>query len=216
MIAISIILSQTHNTQKKDLWIWLIIYLIDMFFTRFMNWYRYRHNIHDENYNSFPIYKRVNRFHHLFDMAWYAYGAYLVWGEYKGTTDDSLYKMALAMVILETIHYATPFIFIALICICYPCLMRILPIISDATNGASQKEINDLVTKTVDPQFFQDHDESHRTCAICMCDFEMGENVRYLPCKHYYHDKCVDGWLKGHRNCPCCRQDINGITENPV
>ncbi len=30
-------------------------------------------------------------------------------------------------------------------------------------------------------------------CAICMCDVEVGENLRILPCTHRYHKKCIEG-----------------------
>jgi Ring finger domain len=33
------------------------------------------------------------------------------------------------------------------------------------------------------------------SCSICTEDFETGENVRMLPCKHIYHRRCIDPWL---------------------
>jgi hypothetical protein len=33
------------------------------------------------------------------------------------------------------------------------------------------------------------------SCSICTEDFETGENVRILPCKHIYHRRCIDPWL---------------------
>lgn len=34
------------------------------------------------------------------------------------------------------------------------------------------------------------------TCVICMCDFELRQMLRVLPCLHEFHTKCVDKWLK--------------------
>ncbi len=42
-------------------------------------------------------------------------------------------------------------------------------------------------------------------CAICLDLFDAGEQMRVLDCGHYYHQQCVDGWLKGGKSCPKCR-----------
>ena len=34
------------------------------------------------------------------------------------------------------------------------------------------------------------------TCVVCMCDFEIRQTLRVLPCGHEFHSKCVDKWLK--------------------
>jgi len=48
-------------------------------------------------------------------------------------------------------------------------------------------------------------------CCICMLQFEIGENVKALPCnkKHVFHDKCIDKWLSHNKACPTCRTEIN-------
>jgi hypothetical protein len=32
-------------------------------------------------------------------------------------------------------------------------------------------------------------------CSICTEDFEMGQDLRVLPCNHKFHPECVDPWL---------------------
>ena len=39
-------------------------------------------------------------------------------------------------------------------------------------------------------------DTKQTTCVICMCDFELRQMLRVLPCLHEFHSKCVDKWLK--------------------
>merc|ERR1712223_1233617 len=34
------------------------------------------------------------------------------------------------------------------------------------------------------------------TCVVCMCDFEVRQTLRILPCSHEFHSKCVGKWLK--------------------
>jgi len=47
------------------------------------------------------------------------------------------------------------------------------------------------------------------SCAICMCDYENGEEYRVLPCGHDFHKGCIDQWLKKKALCPLCRTWIN-------
>lgn len=43
-------------------------------------------------------------------------------------------------------------------------------------------------------------------CAICLCEYKEAEMMRMLPdCKHCFHLKCVDAWLRLNATCPVCR-----------
>ncbi|KAI7817331.1 hypothetical protein BC939DRAFT_507513 [Gamsiella multidivaricata] len=43
-------------------------------------------------------------------------------------------------------------------------------------------------------------------CLICMSDYEEGEGMRALRCKHGFHQECIDKWLTtGANKCPVCR-----------
>ena len=33
-------------------------------------------------------------------------------------------------------------------------------------------------------------------CAVCQDKFTLGEEVRQLPCRHYFHFDCIEPWLK--------------------
>jgi len=46
------------------------------------------------------------------------------------------------------------------------------------------------------------------SCAVCLSDFEAGDELRQLPCKHHFHTGCIDKWLKRNKVCPLCLQDI--------
>eukprot|EP00276_Gloeochaete_wittrockiana_P002556 CAMPEP_0184671214 /NCGR_PEP_ID=MMETSP0308-20130426/85366_1 /TAXON_ID=38269 /ORGANISM="Gloeochaete witrockiana, Strain SAG 46.84" /LENGTH=344 /DNA_ID=CAMNT_0027118297 /DNA_START=145 /DNA_END=1179 /DNA_ORIENTATION=- len=46
------------------------------------------------------------------------------------------------------------------------------------------------------------------TCAVCLGDFEQGEEVRVLPCLHSFHCKCIDPWLLGRNSCPLCQRPL--------
>lgn len=46
-------------------------------------------------------------------------------------------------------------------------------------------------------------------CFICMENYNCSELKRELPfCKHYFHKKCIDKWLKQKASCPICRDEL--------
>lgn len=48
-------------------------------------------------------------------------------------------------------------------------------------------------------------------CAICLEDFYPDAYLRRLPCKHDFHQVCIDPWLlERKRTCPICKRDSCG------
>ncbi|KAF9329885.1 hypothetical protein BGZ91_000362 [Linnemannia elongata] len=46
-------------------------------------------------------------------------------------------------------------------------------------------------------------------CAICLGEYEVGDQVRTLPCYHQYHLACIDPWLLNVASlCPICKRDL--------
>ncbi|CAL5053162.1 unnamed protein product [Urochloa decumbens] len=43
-------------------------------------------------------------------------------------------------------------------------------------------------------------------CVVCLQELEDGDVVRVLPpCRHFFHGRCIDAWLRAHSSCPVCR-----------
>ncbi|KAG0293944.1 hypothetical protein BGZ98_001967 [Dissophora globulifera] len=50
-------------------------------------------------------------------------------------------------------------------------------------------------------------------CAICLGEYEVGDQVRALPCFHQYHLGCIDPWLLNVTAlCPICKRDLWPVT----
>ncbi|PWA43011.1 zinc finger, RING/FYVE/PHD-type [Artemisia annua] len=51
------------------------------------------------------------------------------------------------------------------------------------------------------------NDANGSECSICLADYKPADVVRLLPdCRHLFHVKCIDTWLKAHPTCPMCRK----------
>ncbi|XP_048426467.1 RING-H2 finger protein ATL70-like [Pyrus x bretschneideri] len=52
----------------------------------------------------------------------------------------------------------------------------------------------------------QKKDSTSSCCSICLADYKGNDTLRLLPdCRHVFHLKCVDPWLRLHPTCPVCR-----------
>ncbi|KAJ2713120.1 hypothetical protein H4R19_002409 [Coemansia spiralis] len=57
------------------------------------------------------------------------------------------------------------------------------------------------------------HEEN---CAVCLDDYAVGDQVRQLPCRHYYHTTCIDPWLMSNSAvCPLCNCNVGATFDAP-
>ena len=67
---------------------------------------------------------------------------------------------------------------------------------------ALQRQKSDVVLSE------SDEDENRTTCAICLNEYEDGNEISWSHnegCRHFFHRQCIAAWLMNHEGCPCCR-----------
>jgi len=42
-------------------------------------------------------------------------------------------------------------------------------------------------------------------CPVCLYEFAKGEQLKSLPCVHFFHKDCIDRWLMVGHSCPVCK-----------
>lgn len=130
---------------------------------------------------------------------------------------DWLYWVFVGMICAQYAQICLPCIvaimLVPVFCFCLPCFVRLLSAIHDPMDGkgADQHVIDQLpLISYREPAgaAAEDNAEDRPSCPICLGDFVVGDTVRVLPCKHQYHQKCVDQWLMVNASCPSCRLSI--------
>lgn len=71
---------------------------------------------------------------------------------------------------------------------------------------ADKEKISSLPTVAVT----QDQVDTGLECPVCKEDYAVAEQVRQLPCNHFFHGGCIVPWLELHDTCPVCRKSLSG------
>jgi len=49
---------------------------------------------------------------------------------------------------------------------------------------------------------------SQEQCVVCRHEYEEGDAMLTLPCKHKYHSECIQQWLQINKVCPVCSAEV--------
>lgn len=77
---------------------------------------------------------------------------------------------------------------------------------NDGTGPAPVPETEIKMIPTI--KIKSSHLKEETNCPVCKEEFEIGGDVKELPCKHIYHAECIFPWLRLHNSCPVCRQQL--------
>lgn len=54
--------------------------------------------------------------------------------------------------------------------------------------------------------------KTDESCTICIENYKKYQNLVVLDCEHYFHKRCIKGWLtKESSKCPICRADTRTL-----
>ncbi|KAK9052785.1 hypothetical protein SSX86_029415 [Deinandra increscens subsp. villosa] len=171
-----------------------------------------------------------------FFAVWFVVGNVWIFGGHSSATDaPNLYRLCLVFLTFSCIGYAMPFILCATICCCLPCIISVLGFREDLSQnrGATTESINSLPTYKfkIKKHKHGNNKESHTgaseggvvaagtehervvsgedaVCCICLAKYANNDELRELPCTHFFHKDCVDKWLKINASCPLCKSEV--------
>uniref|UniRef100_A0ACD5ZX60 Uncharacterized protein n=1 Tax=Avena sativa TaxID=4498 RepID=A0ACD5ZX60_AVESA len=88
----------------------------------------------------------------------------------------------------------------------YEELVALGEVVGTESRGVSADTLASLPSVT-----YQAQDKQHSNmeqCVICRVEFEEGESLVALPCKHSYHSECINQWLQLNKVCPMCSAEV--------
>ncbi|KAJ0666470.1 putative transcription factor C2H2 family [Helianthus annuus] len=170
-----------------------------------------------------------------FFAVWFVVGNVWIFGGHSSAADaPNLYRLCLVFLTFSCIGYAMPFILCATICCCLPCIISVLGFREDLSQnrGATTESINSLPTYKFKIKKHKHNKDSHAganegggivaagtqnervvsgedaVCCICLAKYANNDELRELPCTHFFHKDCVDKWLKINASCPLCKSEV--------
>ena len=71
------------------------------------------------------------------------------------------------------------------------------------------KEIKNLLGKSVRMKKTDTKMNEYDNCNVCFEEYKENDYIRVLPhCKHHFHKRCIDKWLKKKAQCAVCRNNV--------
>ncbi|XP_020213463.1 E3 ubiquitin ligase BIG BROTHER-related [Cajanus cajan] len=94
----------------------------------------------------------------------------------------------------------------------YEELLALGEVVGTESRGLSSDTIACL--PSVNYKTGSDQHGSNDSCVICRMDYEDGESLTVLSCKHLYHPECINNWLKINKVCPVCSTEVSASGSN--
>lgn len=89
----------------------------------------------------------------------------------------------------------------------YEELLALGDVVGTESRGLSADTIASLPSMTFKMQSNQDG--NMESCVICRLDYEEGDTLTVLSCRHSYHPECIDNWLRINKVCPVCSAEVS-------
>ncbi|KAK9275052.1 hypothetical protein L1049_022310 [Liquidambar formosana] len=89
----------------------------------------------------------------------------------------------------------------------YEELLALGEVVGTENRGLSADTIASL--PSINYNSLNSHSGSNDSCVICRVDYDDGDTLTVLPCKHLYHSECINNWLKINKVCPVCLAEVS-------
>ncbi|XP_051148735.1 E3 ubiquitin ligase BIG BROTHER-related-like isoform X2 [Andrographis paniculata] len=89
----------------------------------------------------------------------------------------------------------------------YEELIALGDVVGTESRGLSAETIASLPSVNYKSQGTQEG--SSDSCVICRLDYEDGDTLTVLSCKHTYHPECINNWLQINKVCPVCSAEVS-------
>ncbi|KAI3846885.1 hypothetical protein MKX03_016541 [Papaver bracteatum] len=168
----------------------------------------------------------------IFYLIWLTVGNLwiFIFGRHESFTVEKPFLYMHCLMFLKFCMLFYPFVF-AIICCCLPRIMSAGDFheVLNHTGGASEETINSLpvykfknensnvegvgegggtLAAGTEKELIISGEDA--VCSICLGKYADNEELRVLPCSHFFHVDCVDKWLKMNATCPLCKRGVKG------
>ncbi|XP_042386532.1 E3 ubiquitin ligase BIG BROTHER-related-like [Zingiber officinale] len=89
----------------------------------------------------------------------------------------------------------------------YEELVALGEVVGTENRGLSSDTIAALPSRSYKAENMQD--DNAEQCAICRLEYEDGDSLVVLSCKHKYHPECINKWLQLNKVCPICNAQVS-------
>ncbi|CAM6026428.1 unnamed protein product [Sphagnum balticum] len=93
----------------------------------------------------------------------------------------------------------------------YEELLALGDAVGTESKGLSVQAISALPGSSYVPDL-QEGTSGQEQCAVCRHEYEAGDLMLTLPCKHQYHSDCIQQWLQINKVCPVCGAEVASET----
>jgi len=152
----------------------------------------------------------ITRLLNIFWIIWAIVG--IIWTFQSKECSHAISSVYIICFVLSIWHCILLGVPLLLCCCSIPIFTTIYLLCPDAIGRKPPRSAsNRLIKSTTTSKKFHSGlvPEEDASCAICLCDYENGDELRFLRCEHHFHSKCIIQWLKKNKNCPFCKKDID-------
>jgi hypothetical protein len=141
-----------------------------------------------------------------FAFIWWVVGQFWTFGaESCASTNPGVYVYSVILIALTYALILSLILLFFFIACCLPLVLRMMSLVTVETRGLDRAVIDAIPRRVYDCRSM---DFDSALCVICLEEYEEGDDLRFLSCRHHFHLKCIDQWLSTSVVCPMCKGEV--------